>query len=134
MPWINQDMCTGCNICVNECPVGAIESKPEGFAEINEAECIRCGKCHDVCPEDAVRHDGERIPQEVTDNLRWVQQLLRHFKRPEEQSAFMQRMVRFFNKEKKVAEQTLAAISGAEDKPADGIDAAIGKLSGGHSA
>ena len=67
MPWIKQDMCTGCSVCVNECPVGAIELTGDGFAEIDEAECIRCGRCHDVCPQEAVRHDGERIPQEVAE-------------------------------------------------------------------
>jgi len=29
-------MCTGCSICVNECPVGAIELDADGFAEIDE--------------------------------------------------------------------------------------------------
>jgi ferredoxin len=128
MPWIKQDMCTGCSMCVDECPVGAIELTADGFAEIDEAECIRCGRCHDVCPQQAVRHDGERIPQEVAENLRWVRKLLGHFQDPKEQSAFMQRMVRFFNKQKKVSEQTLAAMAAA-DKPAEGIDAAIRELS-----
>ena len=129
MPWIKQDMCTSCSLCVNECPVGAIELNVDGFAEIDEGECVRCGRCHDVCPQEAVRHDGERIPQEVAENLRWVRKLLRHFQDPQEQSAFMQRMVRFFNKQKKVSERTLAAIAAAEDKPAEGLDAAIGQLS-----
>ena len=38
MPWIKQDMCTGCSICVNECPVGAIELTVDGFAEIDEGD------------------------------------------------------------------------------------------------
>ena len=133
MPWIKQDMCTGCSICVNECPVGAIELTADGFAEIDEAECIRCGRCHDVCPQEAVRHDSERIPQEVAENLRWIRNLLGHFQDPQEQSAFLQRMVRFFNKQKNVSEQTLAAIAAAEDEPAEGLDAAIRELSEGQN-
>jgi len=129
MPWINQEICTGCSICINECPVGAIQLTDDAVAEIDEAECIRCGRCHDVCPQEAVRHDGERIPRDVAQNLRWVRKLLEHFHDPQEQSAFMQRMVRFFNKQKTVSEQTLAAITAAEDKPIEGIDAAIGRLS-----
>jgi len=129
MPWINKDMCTGCGICIDECPVDAIEQKADGLAEINDAECIRCGRCHDVCPQEAVRHDGERIPQDVAENLRWVRKLLGHFQEPQEQSAFMQRMVRFFNKQKKVNERTLAAITAAEGMPVEGIDAAIEQLS-----
>jgi len=134
MPWVNKELCTGCGACVEECPVDVIELKADGFAEINEAECVRCGRCHDVCPQQAVRHDGERIPQDVVENLRWVRRLLGHFKDPREQSAFMQRMARFFNKQKKVSEQTLAAITAAGDRPAEGIDAAIRRLFEGRGA
>jgi ferredoxin len=99
-----------------------------GYADINEDDCIRCGKCHDVCPQDAVRHDGERIPQEVAENLQWVRKLLGHFQKPAEQAAFMQRMMRFFNKQKKVNEKTIDAIKAAEDDPVKSIDAAIRDL------
>ena len=134
MPWVKQEMCTGCGVCVSQCPVGAMELTDDGFAEIDEAECIRCGRCHDVCPQEAVRHDGERIPQEVAENLRWVRKLLGHFQDSQDQSAFMQRMVRFFNKRKKVSERTLAVITAAKGNPTEGIDAAIGELSDRHGA
>ena len=133
MPWIKQEMCTGCSLCVKECPVDAIALNAEGFAEIDEEECIRCGRCHDVCPQDAVRHDGERIGQEVAENLRWVRRLLGHFHEPKEQSAFMERMVRFFNKQQKVSERTLAAITEAKNDPTGDIDAAIRDLSEDHA-
>ena len=55
MPWINEDMCVGCGVCVDDCPVDAIELKDDQKAFINEDECIRCGRCHEVCPEEAVR-------------------------------------------------------------------------------
>jgi ferredoxin len=129
MPWVKQDLCVGCGVCVEACPVGAVQMEDGGPAAINEAECIRCGRCHDVCPEGAVRHDSERIPQEVEANLQWVRRLLRHFDGPPERAAFMARMVRFFNKQKKVTEQTLAAIEAAGDDPAAGIDAAVQALS-----
>ena len=77
MPWINEEMCTGCQICVDECSAGAI-SMDEGIAFIDESKCIRCGVCHDVCSSDAVRHDGERIPKEVESNLAWAKKLLEH--------------------------------------------------------
>jgi len=130
MPWISQDMCTGCGVCVNECPVDAIELEASGLAKIDEGVCIRCGKCHDVCPQEAVRHDGERVPQEVADNLRWVQSLLGHYNEPQERSAFTQRMIRFFRKQKKVSEQTLTALTAVnQEDPTKDIEAAIGKLS-----
>lgn len=131
MPWVSQDMCTGCGLCVNECPVDAIELQASGLAKIDERVCIRCGKCHDVCPQEAVRHDGERVPQEVADNLRWVQGLLGHYNELQERSALIQRMIRFFQKQKKVSEQTLSALTAAkEEDPTKDIEAAIGKLSG----
>ena len=71
MPWVNREMCTGCSVCVGECPAGAITTDG-GIASIDDNTCIRCGVCHDVCPSDAVRHDGERIPEEVESNLAWV--------------------------------------------------------------
>lgn len=106
MPWINKAMCTGCGTCVEECPVGAIALEDDG-AVIDEKNCVRCGTCHDVCPEEAVRHDGERIPQEIDANIAWVNSLLRHFQNTEEKRGLVERMKRYFGKEKKVAEQTI---------------------------
>jgi ferredoxin len=37
------DQCIGCQICVAECPVGAIEMV-DGVARINPEVCIGCGK------------------------------------------------------------------------------------------
>lgn len=107
MPWVNQEMCTGCGTCVEECPVGAMALTDDDVAQIDEDQCIRCGICHDVCPEEAVRHDSERIPQEVEANLQWVRDLMGHCKTDEEKEALVDRMVRYFNKERKVAEQTI---------------------------
>lgn len=102
-------MCTGCGTCVGECPVGAITLKGDN-ASINDEECIRCGRCHEVCPEEAVRHDSERIPQEVEANVQWARKLMGHFKTDEEKSALMERLVRYFKKEMKVIQQTLEKI------------------------
>ena len=78
-----------------------------GFAVIDERTCIRCGKCHDVCPQEAVRHDSERIPQEVAANVEWTKDLLGHFESPEDKGGLIDRMKRYFVKERKVAEQTI---------------------------
>jgi len=51
--------CTGCEICLNVCPFGAIEMV-EGRAYINEA-CRACGECVDECPVGAI------ITQESSD-------------------------------------------------------------------
>jgi ferredoxin len=109
MPWINKELCTGCQTCVDECSVGAI-SMEKDIAFINEDECIRCGVCHDVCPDDAVRHDGERIPEEVQSNLAWAKKLLTHeyySNDKTKQKQLIERLQRFFIKNKKVAEKTI---------------------------
>ena len=109
MPWINKELCTGCQTCVDECSVGAISTE-EDIAFIKEDECIRCGVCHDVCPDDAVRHDGERIPEEVQSNLAWAKKLLTHeyySNDKTKQKQLIERLQRFFTKNKKVAEKTI---------------------------
>jgi len=117
MPWINKDMCTGCQICVNECSADAI-SIEDGAAVINQSKCIRCGVCHDVCPSDAVRHDGEKIPEEVKSNLNWVEQLLKHeyySNDKQKQKQLLERLQRYFAKNKKVTEQTIANLKILQD-------------------
>ena len=105
MPWIRSEDCVACGVCIEECPVGAISMNDH--AVIDDKACIRCGKCHDVCPHEAVRHDSERIPQEVAANVEWTKGLLRHFESPGEQRGLIERMKRYFVKERKVAEQTI---------------------------
>ena len=111
MPWVNEDTCVGCGVCVDECPVGAITLKEDQKAIINEDECIRCGRCHEVCPEEAVRHDSERIPQEVEANIEKSKSLLKHFETLQEKQAFLERMVRYFKKQQKVASLTMEKIT-----------------------
>ncbi len=110
MPWVLQEDCTNCGICIDECPVHAIEMEDEG-ARIDNDECIRCGTCHDVCPVGAVRHDSERIPQDVQANIEWTLGLLRNYRTEEERKAFMVRIEKHFKKEMRVAELTLERLN-----------------------
>jgi ferredoxin len=50
---VNNDECTGCGICVDECPATAIELKNEK-AHVDEKECTDCGTCVDSCPNSAI--------------------------------------------------------------------------------
>ncbi len=80
-------------------------------ALINEDECIRCSVCHGVCPTDAVRHDGERIPLDVEDNIKRVDRLLEYYNTVQEQRGFLERMERYFNKQSKVASLSAAEVA-----------------------
>ena len=111
MPWVNEELCIGCGVCVTECPVGAITMQDSSGALIDEQECIRCAKCHEICPVDAVRHDSEKIPVEITANLNKTRSLLKHFNTTEEQEVFIGRMIRYFKNQSKVAEQTIEKLN-----------------------
>lgn len=109
MPWIDETKCIGCGLCITKCPVNAISIK-EGKAEINMDECIRCGKCHDICPQGAVRHDSERIPVEVEKNVKKIRDLMGDYATKKEKNALLNRMVKHYNKEVNVAEETIKKI------------------------
>lgn len=59
------DRCIGCQACVAECPVGAIQISSDGVARINPDLCVGCGKCADVCPVGAVRYE-RKLKQKTT--------------------------------------------------------------------
>ena len=50
---VNKDECTGCQTCVDECPVSAIAMKGD-VAKVNPDECTECGSCVDACPVSAI--------------------------------------------------------------------------------
>jgi electron transport complex protein RnfB len=53
-PIINKQLCTGCHLCVDLCPTGAL-AELDGKAELIYPElCTYCTVCEDRCPEDAI--------------------------------------------------------------------------------
>jgi NADH:ubiquinone oxidoreductase subunit F (NADH-binding)/NAD-dependent dihydropyrimidine dehydrogenase PreA subunit/(2Fe-2S) ferredoxin len=48
------ELCTGCGLCLRECPSGAITGEAKGPHVIDQQLCSRCRLCHDVCPVDAI--------------------------------------------------------------------------------
>ena len=50
----DQDMCTGCGLCINICPVNAIKIEDLPYSQnamIDTEKCIQCNRCHSSCPQ-----------------------------------------------------------------------------------
>jgi len=58
MPWVEQEKCVGCGVCISSCPVDAI-SMEKDKATINQDECTFCAKCFSACPQEAIRPNSE---------------------------------------------------------------------------
>ncbi|MFH1786728.1 MAG: 4Fe-4S binding protein [archaeon] len=50
---VDPKKCTGCQACVNTCPVQAI-SMVKNKAKVDPGACIGCGACVSVCPSEAI--------------------------------------------------------------------------------
>ncbi|MFW6375560.1 MAG: FAD-dependent oxidoreductase [Thermoplasmatota archaeon] len=56
---INEDICSGCKMCISVCPYGAIEYNEEDeIAEVTDVLCKGCGSCASVCPSGAIKQKG----------------------------------------------------------------------------
>ncbi|MGD9558922.1 MAG: indolepyruvate ferredoxin oxidoreductase subunit alpha [Mangrovibacterium sp.] len=49
---VDENKCTGCGLCVDVCPVGAITV--DTVAKIDVGLCRSCGVCIDECPAEAI--------------------------------------------------------------------------------
>ena len=50
---INEEKCTGCKKCINDCFLDNIKLS-DNKATIISQHCIKCGHCAAVCPEEAI--------------------------------------------------------------------------------
>lgn len=92
---VNEPYCTGCMVCVRECPTQCMSAEmgdnllhTEGKSrrrkivdafEINLGRCILCGICVDVCNFDAIEmsHEHELSTYQRNDNVVNLDQLLK---------------------------------------------------------
>ncbi len=51
---IDPGECTGCEVCKQVCPVGAIDGQRKAAHRIDDGKCTRCGACRNVCPGEAI--------------------------------------------------------------------------------
>ncbi|HUT35428.1 MAG TPA: 4Fe-4S binding protein [Planctomycetota bacterium] len=51
---VDRDECTGCETCVETCPVEAIAMKDDK-AEIDQEKCTQCETCVPECPVEAIK-------------------------------------------------------------------------------
>ncbi|UCC80414.1 MAG: DUF362 domain-containing protein [Candidatus Zixiibacteriota bacterium] len=59
-PAMNDDDCTMCEICKDNCPQDAIYVR-DGKMRIDYEKCIKCMCCHELCPEYAVFLNRSRL-------------------------------------------------------------------------
>ena len=50
---VDPDLCTGCGVCVDMCPMGAISLR-DNTAQVDVQKCTGCGICEDECPVGAI--------------------------------------------------------------------------------
>jgi heterodisulfide reductase subunit A len=58
---VDEDICSGCRICIGVCPYDAISSRlvdGDRLAHVEEALCMGCGACAAACPSGAMQQYG----------------------------------------------------------------------------
>jgi len=58
-PIIDEDLCTGCEICVDECPNDCLELVDDVATLVRPDDCDECGTCVESCPSEAITLEGE---------------------------------------------------------------------------
>lgn len=51
---VDEQNCNGCELCVDRCPMDAIEMK-DAVVELSKEQCVGCGLCVSACHMDALR-------------------------------------------------------------------------------
>lgn len=61
---VSKDDCTGCTVCVDKCPIEALDLN-DSVVDLLEEKCLGCGACVSVCPTNAIsmkRRELQTVP------------------------------------------------------------------------
>jgi len=61
VPELDQEKCTGCGDCVEQCSVSAVELIDDKAAITRPESCNYCTECETLCPSGAIRCSFEII-------------------------------------------------------------------------
>ena len=53
-PTINADLCTGCELCIDECEKNGLEMVDDVAKLVRPDDCDECGTCAENCPSEAI--------------------------------------------------------------------------------
>ena len=119
MPWIKEDDCDACGVCVESCPVDTISLEHDA-AVIDMTNCIYCGVCHAACPKGAVRHDSEKMQDKVEANIAatkgYMNACATYLGDVKEKQKCLNRRIKHFNNEKIIIEKTLEQLLMLKEK------------------
>lgn len=51
---VDNDLCTGCGVCVDECPSEVFELKDDIAVAVRPDDCVACRLCEMDCPSEAI--------------------------------------------------------------------------------
>ncbi len=73
--FINPANCTGCGLCLKDCPEDAIDGGKKKIHIIEQDKCTNCGTCLDVCPTKfnaVIKLSGKPVPPPIPEDQRTI--------------------------------------------------------------